>query len=95
MLYLYARKTDYRTETILDYLDDMVAAYRFIDIDEEKSAIPARIAHGASPALVDGEEVVEGYEGVMSRLEEFERLKAEWDKFQGDSCYCDEFGNIL
>jgi len=42
------------------------------------------------PALVDEEKVVQGSDPIVARLEEIEKFKELWDKFQNDACSCDE-----
>jgi len=42
------------------------------------------------PALVDEEKVVQGSDPIVARLDEIEKFKELWDKFQSDACSCDE-----
>jgi len=35
---------------------------------------------------VDGEKVVQGSDLIVARLEEIEKFKELWDKFQSDAC---------
>jgi hypothetical protein len=46
------------------------------------------------PVLSDERKLFEGSEAILSHLEELEKFKAEWYKFQSDSCYCDDQGEI-
>jgi len=39
---------------------------------------------------VDEEKVVQGSDPIVARLEEIEKFKELWDKFQNDACSCDE-----
>jgi hypothetical protein len=42
------------------------------------------------PALVDEENVVQGSDPIVARLEEIKKFKELWDKLQSDDCSCDE-----
>jgi hypothetical protein len=39
---------------------------------------------------VDEKKVVQGSDPIADRLEEIEKFKELWDKFQSDACSCDE-----
>jgi hypothetical protein len=48
-----------------------------------------------APVLIDGDRrVIEGDEPILKHLEELEAVKALWDKYQTDACYCDEDGRV-
>jgi glutaredoxin len=46
------------------------------------------------PVLVDEEKLFEGSEAILRHLEELEEFKTEWYKFQSDSCYCNDQGEV-
>ncbi len=46
------------------------------------------------PVLLDEGKLFEGSEAILRRLEELEKFKREWYKFQSNSCYCNEKGEI-
>ncbi len=48
----------------------------------------------SGPVLIDGARVIEGDESIRKHLEELEAVKALWDKYQTDACYCDDRGGI-
>ncbi len=79
---------------IREKLEELVLAHRWEAIaaaDQVKLPLPpgARL-----PALVDGDTVVCGEENILAYLEELARFKAEWDRFQSDSCYCGPDGEV-
>ena len=46
------------------------------------------------PVLVDEGKLFERSEAILKHLEELEEFKADWYKFQSDSCYCNDQGEI-
>ena len=46
------------------------------------------------PALVDGREIIQGHGTVLAHLDKLKGVKALWDKYQSDACYCDDEGNV-
>jgi len=46
------------------------------------------------PALHDDNRYFQGMDAVLEYIEELRHLKKQWDKFQGDSCYCSDDGEI-
>ncbi len=55
------------------------------------SGLPASVT---APVLIDGDRVIEGDEPILKHLEELAAVKALWDKYQTDACYCDEEGRV-
>jgi glutaredoxin len=75
---------------IQEILERLAIAHKVImvhSVEETKDKIPSVTA---LPVLVDGEKVVQGRDAILARLEEIEKFKELWDKFQSDACYCDE-----
>lgn len=48
----------------------------------------------ALPALIDGEKIISGEQNILSHLKELAAFKEEWDRFQSDSCYCGDDGEV-
>ena len=46
------------------------------------------------PVLKDDATIIQGEKAILDYLEELADFKAEWEKFQSDSCYCGEDGEI-
>lgn len=46
------------------------------------------------PALRDDDQLIHGRDAVLAHLEELERFRELWYKFQSDACYCDEEGDV-
>jgi hypothetical protein len=38
--------------------------------------------------------MIQGSDAIIKHLEELEKFKELWDKFQSYACYCDEEGNV-
>ena len=51
-------------------------------------------AKGASPTIVEGDKVVRGIDDVRSFVKALAEYLGAWNRFQSDSCYVDENGNI-
>ncbi|MEJ2635388.1 MAG: hypothetical protein P8184_08860 [Calditrichia bacterium] len=94
MIILY-RGTDYPScAEIVSRLEELVVAHKIVIFDKDKP-VDAPIGENTRlPALLDGEKIFSGKESILEHLEELEKFKAEWDKFQSDSCYCDDEGDI-
>lgn len=61
---------------------------------EDRNALPKALpANTKLPLLVDEEKVFEGPSEIIDHLNDLEKFKSEWYKFQSDVCYCDENGN--
>ncbi len=62
---------------------------------EGGQALPKSVPVNAKPPLlIDEEKVFEGPTEIIEHLEELEKFKSEWYKFQSDVCYCDENGKV-
>jgi len=75
---------------IQEVLERLVIAHKVItvnSVEEIRDKIPSVTK---LPALVDEEKVVQGSDPIVARLEETEKFKGLWDKFQSDACSCDE-----
>jgi hypothetical protein len=72
----------------------MVLAHRVILPGQAVEGSPPLPATLTPPALIDGEKIISGAEAIARHLSELSQLKAAWDKFQGDACYCGDDGEI-
>ena len=75
---------------IQEVLERLVIAHKVItvnSVEEIRDKIPSVFT---LPVLVDEEKVVQGSDAVLARLEEIEKFKELWDKFQSDACSSDE-----
>jgi hypothetical protein len=70
-------------------LERLVSAHKIIiqSVGEIRDKIPSVTK---LPALVDEEKVVQGNNPILGCLEEVEKFKELWDKFQNDACSWDE-----
>lgn len=89
--------TFYRTEHCEDCdrieqaLHDLVLAHRVIIADREAQKTAGTEVY---PLLVDGQDRLTGHRTVLKHIDELEKFKALWDKFQTDACYCDDNGDV-
>jgi len=90
----------YRTEEcprciqIEGVLQDLVLAHRVVAVTSSHELSGVLPEGTRLPVLVDGEEMIQGSDAIIKHLEELEKFKELWDKFQSYACYCDEEGNV-
>jgi hypothetical protein len=72
----------------------MVISFEIIKHDTPEDIINLYGQLHRIPLLVTRAQYIEGEKNILEYLEDLRKFKAEWDKFQSDSCYCDEDGNI-
>lgn len=94
MIQIYLPENDNLKSTIQDVIDDMVMTCEFVKHDSSESFISLSGQMYRIPLLVDSAKYIEGEKNILAYLEDLRKFKAEWDKFQNDSCYCDDDGNI-
>lgn len=79
-----------RCNHIQEVLERLVIAHKVItvySVEEIRDKIPSVTN---LPALLDKEKVVQGSDPILAPLEEIEKFKELWDKFQSDACSRDE-----
>ncbi len=94
MLYFYSHEHCKECEEIQSRLRDLVLAHRVIGPGQTVEGGPPLPSTLTPPALIDGNSIVSGAEAIALYLEELHNFKESWDKFQGDSCYCGDDGEI-
>ncbi len=93
MLKFYRTSNCPRCRRIQDALEDLNIVHEVILTARPESV--ADLPKGIKlPVLVDEGKLFEGSEAILKHLEELEEFKAEWYKFQSDSCYCNDQGEI-
>ncbi|GAB4379663.1 MAG: hypothetical protein Kow0042_29280 [Calditrichia bacterium] len=93
MLILYKKSHCPECGEIEDRLNELVLAYQ-VEVFDSPPGTESAGDSMSLPALQDGEQIFKGKSAILKHLEELETFKQEWDKFQSDSCYCDDEGNI-
>ena len=74
-------------------LQDMVLAHRVIIV--EQGQIPTGLPVDTPlPALKDNGQIITGQAAIKAYMPELEKAVERWRRFQGDSCYIDEDGEI-
>ncbi len=70
-------------DQIQEKLEEMVIAHRVV------------IAASDVPVLVENKKTYRGSSEILEHLSMLKKLKEDWDKFQGDACYCGEDGEVI
>ena len=83
MITLFYNIKDERSLEVRERLRELVIAHRSIEIKKGESS------------LVDGSRTCKSHREMMDYLDYLEDFKEEWDRFQGDSCYCDKDGKVI
>jgi hypothetical protein len=73
-------------------LRELVIAHQVIKVEEgQDETLPP----GTSlPAFREGDRVVSGAAAIALYLRELEKSVADWRRFQSDSCYLDDAGQV-
>lgn len=94
MIILFRRTDCPSCAEIESRLEEMVIAHKIVIFEKDKQINSPVTENTRLPALLDGEKTFCGKESILEHLEELEKFKTEWDKFQSDACYCDDEGDI-
>ncbi|VAW04111.1 hypothetical protein MNBD_ACTINO02-275 [hydrothermal vent metagenome] len=91
MLTLYREASCEDCDEIARTLTDMVVAHTVVTVGD---TWPPELSEGSLPTIVEGDKVVRGIDDVRSFVRALAEYLDEWNRFQSDSCYVDENGNI-
>jgi len=94
MFVLYVTPDCPRCSDIRSALEELAIAHRVVEVPGPPEGRTSPEGVSGPPALVDGDDVFQGSRAILDHLEEIERFKELWYKFQSDACYCDEEGNV-
>jgi glutaredoxin len=73
---------------VRDSLDEVAIAHETVVVAVHKAS--DRLPKGTeAPVLVDGEKVIQGVVGISAYVDELWKLRADWLKYQSDTCYID------
>ncbi|MGD9899355.1 MAG: hypothetical protein AB7T22_09535 [Calditrichaceae bacterium] len=89
MITLYRHKNCSECDDLQDRLDELVIAY-----DTVLSGLEDRQKFQSLPVLDDDGKKYAGMKAISGHIDELTSFKELWDKFQGDSCYCDDRGDV-
>ncbi|MEN6337951.1 MAG: hypothetical protein ABFE01_27165, partial [Phycisphaerales bacterium] len=71
-----------------DELDEVAIAHKTVVVPAHEAS--DRLPEGAqAPVLVDDEKVIQGPSDIFAYIEDLWRLRADWLKYQSDTCYID------
>jgi glutaredoxin len=73
---------------VQDSLDEVAVTYQTVFVPEHGAS--DRLPGGTQvPVLVDDDKVIEGNTNIYAYIEDLWRLRADWLKYQSDTCYID------
>ena len=84
MIFLYPGRNAREAARIQELLEELVLAHQVRPASSSTEAI-----------LESNEKRYQGIAAIKVHIEELAKLKEEWDRFQGDSCYCGDDGEII
>jgi glutaredoxin len=78
-----------RTCSILrESLDDVAIAHETVVVPAHEAS--GRLPEGTeAPVLIDDEKVIQGSTNIFAYIDDLWRLRADWLKYQSDTCYLD------
>lgn len=85
MIEFYREKNCITCDFIENELKDMVLAYHTNNMKASKN----------KPEIINGKRVIIGHDDLIKYMDELHHTIELWRKFEGDTCYCDEDGNII
>ena len=91
MIVLHRNREDGKGLQIQAALEDLVVAHR---VEVVSSAAEASAAVATLPAIVDNGRTIVGDSALDAYLDELAAWMGEWRKFQSDSCYIDDDGEV-
>ncbi len=94
MLYFFPHEHCQECEEIGRQLKQLVLAHRVILPGQTHPNAPPIPKDLTPPVLIDGKNIIKGISPILAHLETLRKFKEEWDKFQSDSCYCGDDGEI-
>jgi hypothetical protein len=73
---------------VRDSLDEVAIAHETVVVSDHEAS--DRLPKGTqAPVLVDDEKVVQGTADILAYIDDLWRLRADWLKYQSDTCYID------
>lgn len=73
---------------ICESLDDVAMAHKTVVVPAEGAS--DRLPEGTeAPVLVDDDKVIQGSADIFAYIDELRKLRADWLKYQSDTCYLD------
>lgn len=82
-------------QDICEALSEMSLAHEVVLVSDK---LPKQIEdHPISslPAIIEGRKTAAGLPAVKQHIKEIRKFKADWDRFQSDSCYCGDDGEVI
>ncbi len=85
---LYVTKDCRTCSMVRDSLDEVAIAYETVVVPAHEAS--DRLPEGTqAPVLVDDDKVIQGSADIFAYIEDLWRLRADWLKYQSDTCYFD------
>ena len=93
MIELFRHKKCESCSQVEDKLKELVLAYSVTVI--EGTNLPEFVKNNTElPLIKDGDEIISGKNEFEKYFIRLEKLVADWRKFQSDSCYIDDNGEV-
>lgn len=89
MIMFYRHKNCSECDDLQERLDELVIAYELV-----LPGIKNRDKNQNLPVLKDDGKNFTGIQSISKHIDELTSFKELWDKFQGDSCYCNDRGEV-
>jgi hypothetical protein len=93
MIRLYRNKKCSLCDDIEDKLREMVIHFQSILVEEQQYP-PEILGVSSLPIIKDSDEIITGEKNIKEYIERLKDFVSEWRRFQGDSCYLDENGEV-
>lgn len=74
-------------------LAEMVIAHKTVTVEDAQNAA-ALPPNTPLPALKDNNKIITGHSAIATHVKELQKFVEAWRRFQGDSCYIDDDGEI-
>ncbi|MGE5295446.1 MAG: glutathione S-transferase N-terminal domain-containing protein [Solirubrobacterales bacterium] len=85
---LYVTKDCRTCSLVQDSLDEVAIAHKTVVLPDHETS--DRLPEGTqAPVLVDDDKVIQGSTDIFAYIDELWKLRADWLKYQSDTCYID------
>jgi hypothetical protein len=92
MVKLYREQVSLQADAIEAEFKEMVLGYDRLIIDPSKAKQLFDNEH-CLPVITDNEKTVSG-DAIANYMKELRKLMQDWQRYQGDSCYVDDDGDV-
>jgi hypothetical protein len=94
MITLYIKEDCATCGELVDSLREISLAHNLVHVEFSNLRFIGKKQISNLPAITDGAKLIVGTAEVRNYIAKLEVIKAVWDRFQTDSCYCNQDGEI-